>query len=183
MSELVHCDGPDCDQVEPADRRLCDAPWMRLDRGNTDLEPMLHFHSRSCLAAWTLKLTGDAPAKAARCVQVGCEEPMPHVHGNGTPQAPPLLVNQEQQVGADDGGTVQLTQQEFDALRDYSASLPTGTAIGKQWKRRNDYYDESKGWRLGEYVEHADPDLVGIRWRDIEVVTARTDAPTEVTGR
>lgn len=67
---------------------------------------------------------------------------------------------------------VRLTQAEFNALLDYSASLPTGTTIGKQWKRRNDYYDESKGWRLGEYVEHPNPDLVGIRWRDIEIVPA-----------
>jgi hypothetical protein len=71
-----------------------------------------------------------------------------------------------------------LTQQEFKALPDYSASLPTGTTIGKQWKRRNDYYDESKGWRLGEYVEHPNPDLVGIRWRDIEIVAAHTPAVT-----
>jgi hypothetical protein len=54
MSALVHCDGPDCEQVEPAQRRLCDAPWMRLDRGNTDFEPMLHFHTQSCLTAWAL---------------------------------------------------------------------------------------------------------------------------------
>lgn len=66
-----------------------------------------------------------------------------------------------------------LTQQEFDALHDYSASLPTGTTIGKQWKRRNDYYDASKGWQLGEYVEHPDPNLGGIRWRDIEITTTK----------
>jgi hypothetical protein len=67
---------------------------------------------------------------------------------------------------------VQLTQREFDELLDYSASLPTGTTVGKRWKRRNDYHDESKGWRLGEYVEHDNPDLVGIRWRDIEIISA-----------
>jgi len=69
--------------------------------------------------------------------------------------------------------TVEMTQAEFDALSDYSASLPTGTTVGKRWKRRNVYQDESKGWRLGEYVEHDNPELVGIRWRNIQIVEAQ----------
>lgn len=64
---------------------------------------------------------------------------------------------------------VRLTQQEFDELLDYSCSIPTGTIIGKKWKRRNDYHDESKGWMMGEYIQ--DPkgreDMVGIEWSDI----------------
>jgi hypothetical protein len=50
MSTLVHCDGPDCDRIEPPDRQLCEAPWMRLDRGG--IGPELNFHNESCLAAW-----------------------------------------------------------------------------------------------------------------------------------
>jgi hypothetical protein len=71
MSALVHCDGPDCEQVEPAQRRLCDAPWLRLERG--DYEPTLHFHSRGCLAAWSLKLTGASPAKSEPCMCDGSQ--------------------------------------------------------------------------------------------------------------
>ena len=64
---------------------------------------------------------------------------------------------------------VYLTQQEFDALYDYSCSIPTGTTIGKKWKRRNDYHDASKGWMQGEYVPCEEEGRVGIDWREIVV--------------
>lgn len=70
-----------------------------------------------------------------------------------------------------DDKTAVMGPEDFQALPDYSASIPTGTTIGKRWKRRKDYHDESKGWRLGEYVGHLNPDLVAIRWRTIEVVS------------
>jgi hypothetical protein len=63
--------------------------------------------------------------------------------------------------------SVELSRAEFDALLDYSASIPTGTTIGKKWKRRNDYYDESKGWVMGEYFDIGEKDSVGIRWFNI----------------
>lgn len=47
---------------------------------------------------------------------------------------------------------VLLTQKEFDELKDYSCSYPTGQIIGKKWKRRLNYYDESKGWYFCEYT-------------------------------
>lgn len=65
--------------------------------------------------------------------------------------------------------TITLTKTEFDELLDYSCSNPSGTTIGKRWKRRSDYHDETKGWYMGEYIEHPDPDLVGIKWREIVV--------------
>lgn len=66
-------------------------------------------------------------------------------------------------------GTYVLTQKEFDALPEYSCSIPTGQSIGKEWKRKNNYYDSSKGWILGEYVEHSDPEKFGIAWANIEI--------------
>ena len=65
---------------------------------------------------------------------------------------------------------VVLSPKAFQELREYSCSLPTGTPIGKQWK-----CDDSKWkkpgpdpvWWMGEYVEHEDPERVGIKWRKI----------------
>lgn len=51
-----------------------------------------------------------------------------------------------------------LTQAEFDALPEYSCSLPTGTTPGKRWKREDGAHDfafKSQGgrprWVIGEY--------------------------------
>jgi len=63
---------------------------------------------------------------------------------------------------------VRMTEKALADLLEYSCSLPTGTTIGKQWKRKVDKH----GWRLGEYVEDQDPNMVGIIWRCIEVVEA-----------
>lgn len=101
-----------------------------------------------------------------------CAECSAGLHGECSGWAWDFDKDEKTQCQCTDCGPAQMTQSEFDALLDYSASLPTGTTIGKQWKRRNDYHDESKGWMLGEYVEHPNPDLVGIRWRQIEIVAA-----------
>lgn len=52
-----------------------------------------------------------------------------------------------------------LTQAEFDQLLEYSHSLPTGTEIGKRWKRRRGI-----DWMIGEYYDIGSPVEVGIRW-------------------
>ena len=65
---------------------------------------------------------------------------------------------------------IYLTEQEFDELLEYSCTVPTGVYIGKQWKRKVDYYDVSKGWLLGEYVQHKDLPVFKIRWKDIVIV-------------
>lgn len=67
--------------------------------------------------------------------------------------------------------TVTLTKKEFADLPDYSCTLPTGTTIGKQWKRRNNYYDESKGWCRGTYSRQIDKDTVEITWEKIWVAS------------
>lgn len=53
---------------------------------------------------------------------------------------------------------LRLTPSEFDALLEYSASLPTGTTPGKRWKRLDGAHDltwKARGgkpaWMIGEY--------------------------------
>jgi len=60
----------------------------------------------------------------------------------------------------------------FDKLPEYSCSLPTKTVIGKVWKRKKDFYNESKGWLIGEYVLPADGNraMVGVEWREVEII-------------
>lgn len=66
-----------------------------------------------------------------------------------------------------------ISREELAKLLEYSTSLPTGTTIGKRWRR--DVHavkrfhgvvpcDTPQEWMIGEYVEHSDPDTVGIRW-------------------
>lgn len=81
---------------------------------------------------------------------------------------------------------IELTKAEFDELGEYSGcSLPTGTSIGKRWKRNEDAYgprssislaEEKMGdvfpdWWMGEYYELNPPvkDTVGIRWKKIRL--------------
>lgn len=64
--------------------------------------------------------------------------------------------------------TLQLTQAEFDALPEYSESLPTGTTIGKRWKR-----ECRDGWVVGEYTSKEPKDrgdVVRIQWYLPEIV-------------
>lgn len=68
----------------------------------------------------------------------------------------------------------ELTQAEFEALLEYSTTIPTGKTIGKQWKRQL-YYGKHRGeWVRAEYVPDAeDPEnYVGIQWHKIEIKTA-----------
>lgn len=56
-------------------------------------------------------------------------------------------------------------------LPEYSCSLPTGTVVGKRWRRmlhhgatQEDYPLEKREWQIGEYVPHRNPSLIGIKW-------------------
>ena len=93
-----------------------------------------------------------------------------------------------------DEKTALLTKEELDALPEYSCSIPTGTIIGKRWKRRtykksnipvNDFGYDEKGyfrlepdsWIMGEYAEDETPPdrlhpngWVKIIWRNIITV-------------
>jgi len=57
-----------------------------------------------------------------------------------------------------------ISRKEFDALPEYSCSIPTGTTVGKKWKRRVPYSDKPDSWYLGEYVESLKPGQIGIEW-------------------
>ncbi len=82
--------------------------------------------------------------------------------------------------------TLQLTLEELNNLPTYNCSLPTGTPIGKRWKRN--FVDRSSAtfnvvifglefrfpwwpdaWAIGEYVPCDIPGQVGIRWSVVEL--------------
>lgn len=87
---------------------------------------------------------------------------------------------------------VTLTASELAELPEYSCSLPTGTTIGKRWRRNRaayargtvvglhpfdgtpivEYPDEE--WWLGEYVDIGEPERVGIVWRRVRVAAEET---------
>jgi hypothetical protein len=60
----------------------------------------------------------------------------------------------------------------FDALLEYSCTIPDGKTIGKRWKRREPYGAPVKQarWFMGEYVPDPDPKLVYIIWTEVERV-------------
>lgn len=54
MSNLIHCDGPDCNVTRdpnlPDMRALGESPWVHVDQG--DRLPALDFHDVNCLSRW-----------------------------------------------------------------------------------------------------------------------------------
>lgn len=62
-----------------------------------------------------------------------------------------------------------ISVRELAQLPEYSCSVPTGTTIGKRWRRDvNAYRQDRRGappeWVLGRYVDIGDPENVGIEW-------------------
>lgn len=72
--------------------------------------------------------------------------------------------------------TIALSKQEFDALPEYSCTLPTGTTVGKRWKLGWPYHEPRTRWFLGEYAKSDLPGMVDIVWREI-VFVAEEGAP------
>lgn len=65
---------------------------------------------------------------------------------------------------------VRLSTPQFEEMPEYSCSLPTGTTIGKRWKRNLNFGTREKAvWWMGEYVEDPEPGRVGIEWKEIEI--------------
>jgi hypothetical protein len=69
-----------------------------------------------------------------------------------------------------------LTKAQFADLPTYSCTLPSGTTIGKKWKRDVNEPRRFQGdlsakpeWWTGEYVPHENPELVGILWRRVVI--------------
>lgn len=61
-----------------------------------------------------------------------------------------------------------VTRSELDSLMEYSRSIPSGTYVGKVWKRRQ--WLDRDAWILGEYVDVGSNAEIGIKWRSILVV-------------
>lgn len=73
------------------------------------------------------------------------------------------------------GKEIKLTQAELDKLSEYSCSLPTGTTIGKRWKKNTNAYrglpeGTLPAWWIGEYVEDPDPEMIGITWTRVRLM-------------
>lgn len=73
---------------------------------------------------------------------------------------------------------IALTQEAFNKLMEYSTTNPTGTTIGKQWKR----HKGGDEWLMCEYIPHSDPNLVGISYKKIVIREAGLK-PHEVVGK
>lgn len=61
-----------------------------------------------------------------------------------------------------------MERRAFERLMEYSCTLPSGTYLGKRWRKKAG----ARGWLLGEYVPDTEPGMVGIRWRTILVVSS-----------
>lgn len=63
---------------------------------------------------------------------------------------------------------LKISEKDFLALMEYSSTIPTGTTIGKRWRRGQRWRDKNgeikTKWYIGEYVEDPDPKYVGIKW-------------------
>lgn len=66
-----------------------------------------------------------------------------------------------------DEKTALMDEVYFKELSDYSASIPTGTFIGKRWKRNTNAY---RLWIMGEYTKSNKPGQVFILWREIIIL-------------
>lgn len=69
-----------------------------------------------------------------------------------------------------------MTQAALEAMVEYSCSIPTGTTIGKKWKCDRNFGRRSStvgpDWMTGEYIDHQDPNKVGIKWRKVVIVAS-----------
>jgi hypothetical protein len=59
-----------------------------------------------------------------------------------------------------------ISRDELLQLPEYTTSLPTGTTIGKRWRRSKG----DGGWEIGEYVRSALPNHVGIKWYQVQLL-------------
>lgn len=64
-----------------------------------------------------------------------------------------------------------ISRESLKELLEYSCTLPTGQTIGKRWRRATCGHPaetaekrENSEWKIGTYIEHPDPGLVGIEW-------------------
>lgn len=81
-----------------------------------------------------------------------------------------------------------MTQREFDALLEYSTTLPTGTTPGKAWKCRRPYWAprERADWWRGTYglpypEGHEHHGQIPIGWRRIHVIGRPAFFPFDIS--
>ena len=93
--------------------------------------------------------------------------------------------------------TAIMDREYFEALYEYSCSLPTGTFVGKRWKRNSHQFNPRHPdvWYMGEYFElpawvsptlgigPRHPTEVGIRWREIFVVGRERNEVKELRSK
>lgn len=60
--------------------------------------------------------------------------------------------------------TVRLTRREFEALSEYSSTVPTGTTLGKRWKRNLNAYRDPCFSHLHVFDGTREPDFRGPDW-------------------
>lgn len=67
-----------------------------------------------------------------------------------------------------------ISRKTFDALPEYSLTLPSLTTIGKVWKANRAMTWAGRtgpdDWLICEFVSHPDPNLVGIDYRRPEII-------------
>ena len=64
---------------------------------------------------------------------------------------------------------IRLSDAELMNLLEYSTSLPTGTTVGKRWKRAKNIRAPGEGWLIGEYTKSDVEGQVGISWFDVVI--------------
>jgi hypothetical protein len=76
----------------------------------------------------------------------------------------------------ENGQPIELTQAEFDALPEYSCSIPTTSSrvdnVGRRWKRDQNAFGrgpDTPNWWMGEFIPDDRPDSLGIIWRPIVI--------------
>jgi hypothetical protein len=63
-----------------------------------------------------------------------------------------------------------MSRRTFEALHEYSCSLPSGVYEGKMWRRGEPYIEPRSVWYLGWFGCSDKPDKVSINWREIIIV-------------
>src|SRR3954464_7480956 len=125
---------------------------------------------------WPRQLAAQLAGLAVRRWSDRADHP---VVGARPDRGPTLPMEEPVTVANALSGTVALSEAEFKALPNYSCSLPTGTIIGKRWRRREPYENGPPGtvhtWFMGEYVESDREGYVSVRWYRIQILTAREE--------
>lgn len=76
MSNLIHCDGPNCDKTKDINEpeRLGRPGWLMLEQANG---PTVDFHDRACLTAWSTGKPAEPTVDDRPCTCVRAQQ-WPH---------------------------------------------------------------------------------------------------------